>query len=356
MAIYILLSLITALYSEISVQARSKIIRGFCVFIVIVIPSLIYALRYGIGTDYFIYKSFFDKSPIVGFDSRLEWGYVLINLVVHKLNGNVEIVFFIVSLIMMSFIYFGAKYYSKSISVGVAMFSYMMLYYQMSFNAVRQGVAMAVCFYSFRYIHERKLIKFLICILIASSFHKSAFLVLPFYFLYYLLEKEGGKEIKKFFIYLLMMVFVLNIDKLLPPILIRVPVLSNYTNYLQNDSSDFSLGLFSRYIPFLVVGLYLCKYIEKKDNIYPFLISIYISSLILKLTGLVGAKYINRIAWNLEIVLILIIAYSAKAFIKRRELFASLILLYYVAINWWYIYIYTGTHETYPYRWIFKLQ
>src|SRR5690554_4913298 len=107
MAIYLIVALITAVCSEISVKSSNKIIRWFCVLFVIGIPSLLSALRYGIGTDYFAYISAFQKLQTTGFHVRfeLEWGYVLINSIIGKLNGSIETVFLITSIIMMLSIY-----------------------------------------------------------------------------------------------------------------------------------------------------------------------------------------------------------------------------------------------------------
>lgn len=354
MVIYFLVALITAICSEISVKSNYRIVRRFNILLVIVIPSLLYAFRYGIGTDYFNYVSFFHRLQKTGFSGRFEWAYVLINLIVGKLNGNIQIVFLVTSIIMMTFIYSAVRHYAKSLNVGVAMFSYMMLYYQMSFNIVRQSVAMAICLYCIKYIHDRKFLKFSFFVLIASGFHNSALLLFPFYFFYKILGEKNKKWTRVLF-YMIALIGVINIGSLLRPILRSIPGLSYYLFYLDNYDSDFSIGLFARFIPFLLIGLFLYNPIWKRDKNFILIFSLYTISLILKLTGLVGAKFINRIALNFEVTLILLVAYYVKSFNKRGELFASFALLFYVVINWWYIYIYTGSHGTFPYKSIFGL-
>ena len=354
MVIYFLVALITAICSEISVKSKYKLVRRFNVLLVIGIPSLLYTFRYGIGTDYFKYVSAFYRLQETGFSGRFEWAYVLINLIVGKLNGNIQMVFLVTSIIMMAFIYCAVKHYAKSLSVGVAMFSYMMMYYQMSFNIVRQSVAMAICLYSIKYIHDRKFLKFLVFILLASGFHISALLLLPFYFFYEILGEKRKKWTRLLF-YMIVLLGVINIGSLLIPIFNRISGLVYYGFYLDSYTSDFSIGLFSRFIPFLLIGLFLYNPIWKRDKNFVLIFSLYTTGLIFKLTGLVGAKYISRIALNFEITLVLLVAYYVGKFNERRELFASLILLFYVVINWWYVYIFTGSHATFPYRSIFGL-
>ena len=354
MAIYFMTALITAICSEISVKNKNKIVRRFSIILVIGIPSILYAFRYGIGTDYFRYVLAFQRLQVIGFDSRYEWGYVLINLIVGKLNGNVQVVFLLTSIIMMTFIYCAVRYYAKTLSVGIAMFSYMMMYYQMSYNAVRQSVAMAICLYSIKYIHDRKLLKFSFLVLLASGFHTTALLLFPFYFFYKILGEKNKKGVR-FLFYMIMSIGVLNIGNILRPMFNRIPSLNYYSSYLDSSTSDFSIGLFSRFIPFLLMGLYLYDHTWKRDEKFILIISLYSIGLILKLTGLVGAQYINRVSLSFEVTLVLLIAYCVKSFNVRREYFASIILLFYVVINWWYIYIYSGSHGTVPYKSIFGL-
>lgn len=357
MAIYFTVALITAVFSEISVKSSNKIIRRVCVLFVIALPSLLFAFRYGIGTDYFAYVSNFQKLQTIGIHAvrfKFEWVYILINLIVGKLNGSIEMVFLITSIIMMSFIYYAARHYAKYLSVGAAIFSYMMLYYQMSFNIVRQSVAMAICLYSIKYIHDRKLFKFLLFILIASGFHISALMFFPFYFLYKILGWKNKKAIRVLF-YIIVLIGAFNINSLVITIINRIPSLSYYRVYFQSSGRNIDVGFLIRYSPFLLTALYLYKHSWKRDKNFTLIFSLFIIGLILKLSGIVGSSYINRIALNFEITLILIIAYFVKGFNRKRELFASLILLLYVGFNWWYIYIYIGSHGTFPYRSIFSL-
>ena len=53
-------------------------------------------------------------------------------------------------------------------------------------SGIRQSLAMTILLFSFEYIKERKLVKFLITVFIASLFHKSAVVIVPMYFLAYI--------------------------------------------------------------------------------------------------------------------------------------------------------------------------
>lgn len=51
------------------------------------------------------------------------------------------------------------------------------------FNGARQFLAMSIMFYSFRFMQEKKLIKYAICAVVAVLIHQTAFIVIPAYFI-----------------------------------------------------------------------------------------------------------------------------------------------------------------------------
>lgn len=48
---------------------------------------------------------------------------------------------------------------------------------------IRQGVSIALCLFSYQYIEQRKLFKFLFCIFISYYFHKTALIFIPAYWI-----------------------------------------------------------------------------------------------------------------------------------------------------------------------------
>ncbi len=74
--------------------------------------------------------------------------------------------------------------YDQSVDFSMSFFLFMMLgaYFQ-TYNTVRYYFALAIVLYSMRYILRKQYIRFLITILIASLFHKTALIVIPLYLL-----------------------------------------------------------------------------------------------------------------------------------------------------------------------------
>ncbi|MGO1469476.1 MAG: EpsG family protein [Tissierella sp.] len=351
MSIYLVVAVLTAIFSELSVKLRNKTIRKLSFLVAIIVPSFLYAVRYGIGTDYFNYASAFNRLQIIGFEGRFEWAYVLLNILVGRLGGSLELLFFIIAIIMFSFLYLSLKEYSNSISIGIGMLAYMLLFYQMSFNMVRHSVAMAICLFSVKYIQERKFWKFIMIIILASGFHNSALILIPAY----VIHGQLNKQIPRMIIYFVSVVSVISIDKLIKPVLEKIPQFNYYLVYLQNDSGDFTFNYLIRHAPFILIGIMLYRFIKKYDRRYSFVYSLYVISLIMKLSGLIGAEYLNRISLNFEVVLILLVGYYVKYLNKTKHYFASVLIVIYLLIYWYYLYIFTGSHGTYPYKTILGL-
>lgn len=352
MIFYISLAVVVAICTELSIRLTSKAMRLFFLFFAAVIPSFFAAVRDGIGTDYHAYISIFEEARTSS-ESRIEWIYYYINFVVAKLGGEVEVVFFIGALLLFLFVYFSLSKRCEVLSPGIGMFVFMLMYYQMSLNATRQVIAMAIILYSIKFIEERKFLKFSILIIIASGFHNSALIFFPIYFLYETLFKTK-KKFLRYTLYLSILVVILCLNSILVPILSGDDELKYYLKYLDDSNTGSNITFLIRHLPFIIIGMYLYRYNKIKDQRFSFYYSIYIISIILKFTSFVGAKYIDRISWNFEIVLVLLIPYFIRFLNKRGEVFISWFLICYIVVYWWYLYIFTGSHETYPYQWIFN--
>ena len=74
--------------------------------------------------------------------------------------------------------------YRESTSPTVSVFIYVTFtFYYWSLNLVRQSLAAAISIFSIQFIKKKKLVPFLLVVLLAASFHKSALIMLPVYFI-----------------------------------------------------------------------------------------------------------------------------------------------------------------------------
>lgn len=136
-----------------------------------------------------------------------------------------------------------------------------LFYSTMAECTIRQGYAVAVCFYSYRFIEQRKLIPFVITIFIATTFHGSAFVFLPFYFLHNT-QKMGLVMI--FALFTVPVLFYIKNEF----VAFAVDTLNNekYFNYKEaGDNSAYSFGAF--YTLLYALGVWFRKtYMKYKKN------------------------------------------------------------------------------------------
>ena len=92
-------------------------------------------------------------------------------------------------LLLIAFLFFYAffavidHYTSSKKEVYLSVFVYLSLFYEFfSVTGCRQVLATAFCLFSVKYIREKKLIPFLLIMLVAFSIHRSSLIFVPFYF------------------------------------------------------------------------------------------------------------------------------------------------------------------------------
>lgn len=110
-----------------------------------------------------------------------EFGYVLLNMAVGLFTANRYIFILIVTLIIYSCLYVSFKHYT--INYAFAIIIFLGLWFFFSFTYLRQVLGASIGWLALKYISERDLKRFLIIVIIAASFHNSAIMLLPLYFI-----------------------------------------------------------------------------------------------------------------------------------------------------------------------------
>jgi len=169
-------------------RINSKKLRKWSVAIITLQLILILALRDStVGIDvsnYLLHFRFIAENPFSAMvEIRHELGYKVLNKVVSFFSTNNQVFLTIVAILSIApvgrFIYKNSRMPFLSFIIYIAF-----NYYSFVFSGLRQAIAYGIIFISYDYIKNRKLAKFLICVSLASLFHKSALIFLPAYFLY----------------------------------------------------------------------------------------------------------------------------------------------------------------------------
>jgi len=143
--------------------------------------------RYNIGFDYDSYIDIFDQLTQSGsiktmLDKGFEPGFLLLTRFM---------TFFVQSSVVMYGIY------SAIIFIPVAWFIYKycdtawlstwlfvtLAFFPTELNFIRQGIACSISLLGYKFLREKKLLPYLLIVLLAASFHKTALILIPIYFL-----------------------------------------------------------------------------------------------------------------------------------------------------------------------------
>ncbi len=325
--------------------------------IALALPILMAAYR-SCGTDSITYMASYMRT------SRTSWANVWENIdsffesghrLLVKFLGtfhSVRVYFGTYAAVTVICIYTATKYY-KGKEIALSMFLFYFLLFISSFNGMRQNFAAAIVVLSFKYIFERKFIKFLLIILLATMFHTSA---LSMIFLYFLWQKDQ-KLLPWPILFAIMALFTivcLNLDSILGSFEdyeFESDSLQRYVNYTSNTfeakNRDF-------YLKLLVAGIVAWHYprlvkIDKRNSFFAYLV--YISTII----GLAG--FINptakRFALYLSIAQIWVLADIPKCYKDHHSIWtARLLVMFYAIARFTLVAYILGQSHLIPYIWI----
>ena len=166
--------------------------RAFYIFWILLFFMV--ALRHeSIGNDTLAYKSIFQFIEKSNWSTALgrsaEFGYSFLNKLISLLTDDFRWVIIICAFLS---IYFVAKVYIKysndailSIALFVTMSNFIML-----FSGIRQVIAISLGMLAFEFTRNKKFVAFILVILLAMTFHTSAFMLAFMYPLYHIKFKK----------------------------------------------------------------------------------------------------------------------------------------------------------------------
>lgn len=159
-----------------------------------------------------------------------EWGYFLFTKICAWIGLSETVFLFVIAIILYVPIF---KYiYKESHCPFLSIFIYFSFgYFSYSLGIFRQMIAINIMIYATRYILEKKIVKYIIFLVFAMSFHFTAIIMLP---LYWLCRLDLRKHILK--IYMVQVMLFIFGRKLILGILKLFPQYSSYI-YSKYDTS-----------------------------------------------------------------------------------------------------------------------
>lgn len=159
--------------------------RGVACIVAAVQLFLISALRTDTGFDLSNYKIIFTEISHLKIKDFLghpvEKGYETLNAIIAMFTQNFQWVIVITSFITIFFLTIAIYRYSENCILSFLL--YVPFFYFFTLSGIRQGIAFSISLLSFQFLREKKFWKYLVVILVATSFHYTAIIMLPAYFL-----------------------------------------------------------------------------------------------------------------------------------------------------------------------------
>lgn len=144
------------------------------------------------GYDRYVYGAVFDQMAIAAQNDgdllttsgyRLystEWGFLLFNQLIGYLTLNRYVFIFIVTCVIYTLLFISIKRYCRNYPFAVIVF--LGLWFFFTFTYLRQVMAATIGWLAIKYVIDRKPIQFYLIVFIAFTFHNSAIVLAPLYF------------------------------------------------------------------------------------------------------------------------------------------------------------------------------
>jgi len=232
--------------------------KKICVVLLACLLGLFVGFRHpSVGVDTHIYSNMFTYLRRGYFSPNFEYGFSALSYVILLLTGgNINAPFVVYGLFTNALIISRLWSLRKDHDFSLSILLYMILFYPSSCNIMRQYVAIAIVFWGLKYLDKNLIIRFLICVLIATSIHISAAVSVVYIWLYMQENQVSATKDKAKIIVILM-----------APILAFVAfyVLSHYQSYFAIRNNNIGFFNFVRLF-FVALSAGLSRRLFSKKN------------------------------------------------------------------------------------------
>lgn len=378
MAVYLLSFAVSLMLIAFSEKRRKEYFIFFSV-IALLIPCLLAGFRAEtVGTDVLVYvkpmveaaknadgfKDYWNSSWFSVWRDKFvyehEIGFAALVFAVTKLTGSLPMVLFAIQAVTVVPIFAALAKNRKNAPVWPGMLVYYLLYYNSTLNMMRQWMAMGLLLLAFRMLSDKRYGWCAVWTLLAITFHYSAIIVFPVYFVWWALKlfskrtfKQGdiqlsSKMVVVILIFCVGFVVITNLDLVLR--LMVAAGFGRFSNYLTGNGISLLLSQIILRLPVLGVSLFTWKKLKNATtDAYFFLTMILLDLLASQISSITA--YAFRIAFYFAIYAILAVPYLFKYQKTHFEkTVVALLLGGFFCVYWYYTYVHLGSHQTVPYE------
>lgn len=279
--------------------------------------------------------------------SDFEFGFTLYIYLISKVFNSTFWVLFFIELLITLPIYFSIKKFVGEKYLWLSFVVYCLLFYNLSFNMIRQCIAMGFVMLAISNLNSNKKIIAIVYILIGMLFHLSSIVGLGIVVIYLLINSNKvslSSKIKTFFLIFIGILLLVFSNFFVD--LLNLIGLGKYSGYIDGNV-HLMINQIIAYSPILFFSILLFK--NNSNKKYAFLFVCFIYALILLQFTSVNS-FGGRIAYYFLYLLLFFIPYL-NGIIKNRnyKLLFNIIIIAYCCFYWWFFYAYGGIGETVPF-------
>ncbi len=245
--------------------------KAFC--FAIIFPALYWLLllgmQYYVGTDYPTYYKLFETNQTKLYQNNFEYGFVIICNLIHKFNLSAQSGFFVISFIdVLFFCLFMMKFKFTRPEIFLIVYFCCATAFVNQQNALRQYAAMNIFLFAFYYLYKKSFLRYLLLVLLAGAFHRSAILLVVVYPLRILFTYYSKKNLYLELLCGIIFCFI-GLDSLITWFVQFTP----YASYLGsacflNGNRKELINILTKviYIPFFVKAIHCSENYSKKEK------------------------------------------------------------------------------------------
>lgn len=184
MAVYFgVLAILTACMIIYNVKKAPEKLKKATFIISCLVLIIVSGLRYRVGTDYLSYVNLYDTNYANG-EATLtnKPGLYLVGRIASLIYNDYSTWFFLMAIFTIGIYFYVIKKYSINITFSIFLFVFLGSWHG-SFNVVKQYAATALILFGFPFLVKRDFIKWCFSCVLAYTFHESAIIMLPLFFL-----------------------------------------------------------------------------------------------------------------------------------------------------------------------------
>lgn len=194
---YVNLLLILGLAFPLCIYKPNRLKKMIYVVLTLSYMWLLATFRQGIGYDYYTYIEIFEKvRGAQGISGLLtlpyEWGFILVTKAMTWWISSPTVMYAVYALMVL--VPIGIFVYRHCKDPWLSLWLYVTLtFFYTSMNFVRQSIACSIIVLGYGFLRDKKIVKFLLIVILAALFHKTALIMIPVCFLCYIkLNKKWG--------------------------------------------------------------------------------------------------------------------------------------------------------------------